>query len=474
MVVKIQPPNPNVMAAIRYNEKKAKGEAVEKPEDPDGMEAVMEGRIVATRNVPEATDMSKEFERLQILNIKKRHSGPVIRNYAFHMSVNPSETDRKMTDDEAVAFIDEMMRTLGYGDQPYRIYKHTDIPRQHYHVVSTRAGKDGKKVDDSFERLKLRRFLKANAEKYGYEVILNDYEMEREGYQQNAKEKTQPETEKKHHQEEQKTTGKSKSRQKTVVPPYDKTREEPTGKQLRDAAEDAILWHFSTLEQLQNILRLRYNAVLEIENDTKDGKLKMGGLDKSGEVCTPIIGEDILGTDLIKRINDKINKEKMHNRREQRERLEKVARAAAKEAKSYEEFRGLMEKKGIWTVLSWKESEDELFGITYLDRATRCAWKGSETMVNLAWFQQLMKEKGWTPQRDSAQEKSERRNRKESTSKSRIPREDIHPFIRQEGPARLNLRRFGTGGQASSADVTKGKDEDFDNKEKKNVDYIGE
>ena len=150
MILKIQKPNPDIIAAVRYNENKMSGREGIRPsnDNTEELSVIEDGHILATRNVPEDTTLADEFERLKLLSIKKRRNGPPIQNVAFHMSVNPSDSDRKLDEAETVQLIDDVMESLGYGQQPYRIYKHTDIPRQHYHVISCRAGQDGKKTSN--------------------------------------------------------------------------------------------------------------------------------------------------------------------------------------------------------------------------------------------------------------------------------------------------------------------------------------
>lgn len=53
-----------------------------------------------------------------------------------------------------------------------------------------------------------------------------------------------------------------------------------------------------------------------------------------------------------------------------------------------------MERKGVYAVLSWTK-DGKLFGVTWVDRATKCIWKGSETSVNAHWLQQTAEQKGW-------------------------------------------------------------------------------
>ncbi|PRY09041.1 relaxase/mobilization nuclease-like protein [Pontibacter ummariensis] len=61
---------------------------------------------------------------------------------------------------------EQYLRKMGYGDNPYLIYFHTDTPNNHVHLVSTRINREGKKIDDSFERTRSQKAMK--------EILLQD------------------------------------------------------------------------------------------------------------------------------------------------------------------------------------------------------------------------------------------------------------------------------------------------------------
>ena len=424
MIGKIQPANPNVMTAVDYNEKKMDGAAgIRDHETPEELAGIEDGHVLATRNVPEGGTLLGEFERLKILNLKKAMHGKV-KNQAFHMSVNPSETDRELTEEEAVRLIDELMEGLGYKDQPYRIYKHTDIERLHYHVVSSRCGQDGKKINDSFERLVLRQNLKRLAPKYGFTVVLNEEEKEEER-KALRKKGIEPPSEPevvitKPKEPEKKTTEKKPAdadKEKKVVPPFKRDSATPLTRQITDAFEDAITWHFSTFEQIQGLMLRRYNILLEIERAGDDERIVARGTSPDGTPVTNALMEDELGVEMLRRIRERCEEANMSARKEQRKRLETLAAAAAAKAQSYEEFRSIMAKKGTFVVLSWTRT-GEPFGVTYLDRATRCAWKGSETGTDFKWLKTVVEKKGWTLSRDRQQATVEKRNRMPSRKRT--------------------------------------------------------
>lgn len=71
-------------------------------------------------------------------------------NTVFHASLNPSPEDR-LTDDQLRDIAQEYMERMGYGNQPYIVFKHKDISREHLHIVSLRVDEKGCKLPHDFE-----------------------------------------------------------------------------------------------------------------------------------------------------------------------------------------------------------------------------------------------------------------------------------------------------------------------------------
>ena len=71
-------------------------------------------------------------------------------NTVFHASLNPSPEDR-LTDDQLRDIAQEYMERMGYGNQPYIVFKHKDISRGHLHIVSLRVDEKGRKLPYDFE-----------------------------------------------------------------------------------------------------------------------------------------------------------------------------------------------------------------------------------------------------------------------------------------------------------------------------------
>ena len=68
----------------------------------------------------------------------------------IHISLNPHPDD-VLTDGQLAEIGREYMQRLGYGNQPYLVFKHEDIGRHHIHIVSLRVDSEGRKVSDKFE-----------------------------------------------------------------------------------------------------------------------------------------------------------------------------------------------------------------------------------------------------------------------------------------------------------------------------------
>lgn len=83
----------------------------------------------------------------------------------FHVSLNP-HPDEKLSDEDLVKISQEYMRRMGYGEQPYIVFKHFDIDREHIHIISSRVNTEGKKIDHNHERYKSKKITEDLETKY--------------------------------------------------------------------------------------------------------------------------------------------------------------------------------------------------------------------------------------------------------------------------------------------------------------------
>ena len=102
-------------------------------------------------------------------------------NTVFHASLNPSPEDR-LTDEQLRKIACEYMERMGYGEQPYIVFKHKDISREHLHIVSLRVDEQGRKLPHDFEARRSMEILRDLERKYGLHPSVKGQELtDREG-----------------------------------------------------------------------------------------------------------------------------------------------------------------------------------------------------------------------------------------------------------------------------------------------------
>jgi Relaxase/Mobilisation nuclease domain len=129
MVAKITIPK-SVEAALNYNEKKVqKGTAQ---------------CLHAAKYLTEAQDLNF-YQKLAELE-KHNKLNKIATTKTLHVSLNFSPSE-KIADDKLVAIANGYMEKIGFGNQPYLVYKHEDAGHPHIHIVSTTIRKDGSRIN---------------------------------------------------------------------------------------------------------------------------------------------------------------------------------------------------------------------------------------------------------------------------------------------------------------------------------------
>lgn len=105
------------------------------------------GSVLATHILREPAEghfdvSSTAGELLRWMPERFRCEQPVI-----HISLNPDIKD-SLTDDQLSEIAGKYMDRMGWGSQPYIVFKHTDIEREHIHIVSVQVDSTGRKIND--------------------------------------------------------------------------------------------------------------------------------------------------------------------------------------------------------------------------------------------------------------------------------------------------------------------------------------
>lgn len=157
-----------VGGAIRYNEEKVnRGQA----------EVLFWNRMLDPFDTPGRMSHERCMASLEpFLQANRRTT-----NTVFHVSLNPSPEDC-LTDEQLGEIAREYMERMGYGEQPYIIFKHRDIAREHLHIVSLRIDREGRKLPHDFEARRSVEITRNLEQKYGLHPSIKGLELQdREG-----------------------------------------------------------------------------------------------------------------------------------------------------------------------------------------------------------------------------------------------------------------------------------------------------
>ena len=83
----------------------------------------------------------------------------------LHISLNPHPDDR-LSDQDFEILAREYLEKLGFGEQPYVIYKHMDIDRHHIHIVTVNVNEEGKRLNQDFLYRRSKKITTELEEKY--------------------------------------------------------------------------------------------------------------------------------------------------------------------------------------------------------------------------------------------------------------------------------------------------------------------
>jgi len=263
----------------------------------------------------------------------------------FHVSINPHPDDR-LIDEQLTDIGREYMERLGYGNQPYLIFKHDDIGREHINIVSLQVDSNGKKIDGYKEHERSKEITEHLERKYN----LNPAE------------------------------GQKRSEQWELTP-VDASKGD-LKKQIAAVIKPlASMYHFQSMGEYKAVLSLYNINVEELKGEVK-GKPYRGLLysatDSEGnKVGNPlkssIFGKSVGYDGLEKRMAKSAKRIKTKN-------LKAHTLKAVSEAKqicsSESEFRAKLRQQGI-DVLFRRNDEGRIYGATFIDHTTRTVLNGS-------------------------------------------------------------------------------------------------
>ena len=266
------------------------------------------------------------------------------KKMVFHCSLNP-HPDEKLSDETLMQIAKEYMEALGYGKQPYIVFKHNDIAREHIHIVSLRVDSRGQKINDKFEKRRSKKITDALERKFG--LIPS-----------------------------------SKVSEKAVA----ETPKVDIGKgNIKEQVASAlrmVLKHykFCSLGELNAILS-KYNlAVEEVKTEFRgkkyDGLVYVPTDEKGNKAGTPIHASDIGRGVGYTAVQNRIQKSKQNVKPLIPTVRNKVLQTMRTSPNTEKELRQRLEEQGLRAVIRKNES-GRIYGITFIDDKAGIALNGS-------------------------------------------------------------------------------------------------
>lgn len=336
-------------------------------------------------------DIMPVFKAYEIAN--KRST-----NICFHASINPSKDDR-ISDEGVLELAKELMRKLGMEKQPYVVFKHEDIKRTHYHIVSIKTDENGNKIKDSFSHLKIQECMLEQAARLGFEIGL---EKSKEQTQQQTP--TLPSTTE--HLINQTPLGTDNSRSlplDTVIRELERHEQtRPVGgnaatkanqqnptfhyeegnivRQMQTICNQILQYHFTTHRQAEDLLA-SYGLMPNNELKGSDGgQCILYGMSKEGKKVGKGISERELGInlreDIEKKIKEGLNAD-LRSLYSQRARVLAIHKFSVDKSKTEDEYCLRLANKGI-TVDIERNGTGRIIGVNYIDHTSKCVFKASE------------------------------------------------------------------------------------------------
>ena len=266
------------------------------------------------------------------------------KKMVFHCSLNP-HPDEKLSDETLTQIAKEYMEALGYGKQPYIVFKHNDIAREHIHIVSLRVDGEGRKINDKFEKRRSKKITDALEKRFG--LIPS-----------------------------------SKVADKAVeeTPQIDTTQgniKEQVASALRMVLKH---YRFCSLGELNAILSAYNLTVEEIKTEFRgkkyDGLVYVPTDGKGNKVGTPIHASDIGRGVGYTAVQNRMQKSKQAIKPLVPTIRGKVLQAMRTSPQTEKDLRSRLEEQGLRVVIRKNES-GRIYGITFIDDKEGVALNGS-------------------------------------------------------------------------------------------------
>lgn len=328
----------NLWGALTYNQQKVDNE---------------NGTVLFTNKIPDLWDrpysvkfFHQYFEPYLIANNKTEK--PV-----RHISLNPDPND-KVDDKDYREMAQQYMQEMGYGKQPYVVFKHTDIDRIHIHIVTTCVQIDGKKISDRYDHPRSMEACRKLEKQYNLKVA---------GENRNVN-------------------------QSSIFKPVDYTKGN-IKTQLSSVIRNIPKTYGFQSMGAYNALLSQFNISCEEFSGELHGKMRKGivyfATDKNGKKVSNPFKSSLFGKHAgVENIQLLIEKSKVKIKNDPSKHiLKRTVETALSTSKLETSFKSQLLEQGIATVIR-KNNQGRIYGITFIDHNSKLVWNGSQLHKDLS------------------------------------------------------------------------------------------
>ncbi|KMQ70580.1 conjugal transfer protein MobB [Chryseobacterium koreense] len=404
----------NMYGAILYNQQKVENE---------------NGAVLLLNKIPDTVDgrysvqyFNKCFEPYLSANIKTEKT-------VRHISLNPDPSD-KVSDEQFTEMAQEYMERMWYGNQPYIVFKHTDIDRTHIHIVSTCVGIDGKKIPDAYDHPRSMAICRDLEQKYNLHKA----------------------TEQEHKQADK------------IFKKVEQQKDDIKSQIASVVRYLPKYYSFSTMGSYNALLSL-FNITVEEVKGERNGQPVNGlvylALDENGNKASnpfkaSLFGKDAGVTQLQKHFEQSNEKMKTIPARSV---LKNTIELAIHTTNNEEEFKKQLVEQGINTIVR-RNNNGRIYGITFIDHGSRSVWNGSQLDRNLS----ANVFNDWWNNGNKPELKLKERPVSDTNTLENLPTKDLFEFLSHENSSNFDLGLFSLLPDAQGEDY---EEEKFANQMKK-------
>ncbi len=325
----------SLLAVLNYNEQKVKkGNAV----------CIAAGNYMLDHD---QMNFYQKLERLQMLNDLNERA----ETKTIHVSLNFDLTEI-LSNEKLSAIASSYIEKIGFGDQPYLVYKHEDAGHPHIHIVSTAIKADGKRINTH-------NIGKNQSEKARKEI---------EGIFGLVKAQRQ------------------KPEQPVISKPVDpekiKYGKAETKRSISEVVSSVFqTYRFTSLPEFNAALK-QFNIIADTGKE-ESRIFRNKGLvyrvldDTGGKIGVPIKASLISGKPTLPNLEMRFSENAALKEPLKKQFRDKLDDCLASHPKRIRDLVQKLEAKQIFTVLR-QSSDGRIYGITFVDNTNKCVFNGSD------------------------------------------------------------------------------------------------